>query len=61
MSLFPTQVTLCGLKPSDLLESDIRARVEWLEKFYGRIVRCHVGVDVSTEAGTTSRVACESS
>jgi hypothetical protein len=46
MSLIPTQVTFRGFQPSDVLESDVRNRVEWLEQFYSGIVRCRVLLEV---------------
>jgi hypothetical protein len=46
MTLIPTQVTFHGLKHSDEMESDIRARVRELEQFYAGIVRCRVLIEV---------------
>jgi ribosome-associated translation inhibitor RaiA len=46
MTLIPTQVTFHGLAHPDDIESDIRARVTWLERFYSDIVRCRVVVEV---------------
>ena len=46
MSLIPTQITFRGLVPSEALEADVRERIEWLERFYGGIVRCHVLVEL---------------
>lgn len=46
MTLIPTQVTFHGLKHSDRLEADVMDRVQWLEQFYDRIVRCRVLLEV---------------
>jgi cold shock CspA family protein len=46
MTLIPTQVTFRGLAHSSELESDIRERVSWLEKYYTGIARCRVFVEV---------------
>ena len=46
MALIPTQVTFRGLAHRDVLEDEIRQRVDWLEQFYPGIVRCRVLVEV---------------
>jgi cold shock CspA family protein len=46
MTLIPTQVTFRGVPHSDVLESEIRERVAWLEQFYTGIVRCRVLVEL---------------
>ena len=46
MTLIPTQVTFRNLAHDDVLESDIRERVSWLEQFYPGIVRCRVLVEL---------------
>ena len=46
MTLIPTQVTFHGLAHRDDIESDIRERVNWLERFYSGIVRCRVVIEV---------------
>jgi ribosome-associated translation inhibitor RaiA len=46
MTLIPTQVTFHGLKHSDKLEAEVMDRVQWLEQFYDRIVRCRVLLEV---------------
>jgi hypothetical protein len=46
MTLIPTQVTFRGLAHSDALESEVRGRVAWLERFYADIVRCRVLVEL---------------
>ena len=46
MALIPTQVTFRGLAHPELLEAEIRQRVDWLEQFYPGIVRCRVVVEV---------------
>ena len=46
MTLIPTQVTFHGLTPRDDIESDVRARVSWLQQFSPRIVRCRVLLEV---------------
>jgi ribosome-associated translation inhibitor RaiA len=42
----PLQITFRGMAPSDAIESVIRERAAKLERFHGRIMRCHVTVDV---------------
>ena len=42
----PLQITFRGMAPSDAIESVIRERAAKLERFYDRITRCHVTVDV---------------
>ena len=42
----PVQVAFRGMPPSEAIEAVIRQRIEWLEGFNARIVRCHVVVDV---------------
>lgn len=46
MTLIPTQVVFHGLAHRDDIESDIRERVTWLERFYSNIMRCRVVVEV---------------
>ena len=46
MTLIPTQVTFHGLQVSEAVEAEVRERVAWLERFYGRLVRCHVLIEV---------------
>ena len=46
MALIPTQTTFRGLAHPELLEAEIRQRVDWLEQFYPGIVRCRVVAEV---------------
>jgi hypothetical protein len=46
MTLIPTQVTFRGLDTSEALEGEVRERVAWLERFYGRLMRCHVLIEM---------------
>ena len=46
MSLIPTQVTFRGLAHSDVLDTNIREHVLWLEQFYPGIVRCRVLIEL---------------
>jgi cold shock CspA family protein len=46
MTLIQTQVTFRGLAHSDNVESDVRERVAWLERFYTGILRCRVVVEL---------------
>jgi len=46
MALIPTQTTFRGLAHPELLEAEIRQRVDWLEQFYPDIVRCRVLAEV---------------
>ena len=46
MTSIPAQITFRGLSHSDALDTEIRERVAWLERFYADIVRCHVLVEV---------------
>jgi len=43
----PLQITFRGLSVSPALEKRIRANALKLERFYGRITRCHVSVEAS--------------
>jgi cold shock CspA family protein/ribosome-associated translation inhibitor RaiA len=40
----PVKIDFHGTEPSESLERKIRAHVAALERFYGRLVACHVGV-----------------
>ena len=42
----PLQITFRGLTPSPAIESLIRQRSARIERFYDRIIRCHVVVDM---------------
>jgi hypothetical protein len=46
MTLIPTQVTFRGLAHSDALESQVRERITWLERFFEGIVRCRAIVEL---------------
>lgn len=39
------QITFRGMEPSDAVEAKIREKVEWLERFYAHLMRCHVVVE----------------
>jgi ribosomal subunit interface protein len=39
------QITFRGMEPSDAVEAKIREKIEWLERFYDRLMRCHVVVE----------------
>lgn len=41
----PVQIVFRDMKPSPAVEANIRARVEKLERFYGRIMSCRVVVE----------------
>src|SRR5262245_17057767 len=43
----PVQITFRGLTASPALEERIRANALKLERFYARITRCHVSVEVT--------------
>jgi len=43
----PLQITFRGLPPSDAFEARIRERARKLERFHGRITRCHVVVEAA--------------
>jgi len=45
----PLQVTLRGLEPSETIDQLIRDRVSRLERFYERVVSCHVVVEAPTQ------------
>ncbi len=56
----PLQVTLRGLDPSETIDNLIRDRVHRLERFYDRVVSCHVVVEAPTQhkhKGGSFRVA----
>jgi cold shock CspA family protein len=42
MPAIPIQVTFRGMRHSDSLETIVRDRVAWLERFYPNVVRCRV-------------------
>jgi ribosome-associated translation inhibitor RaiA len=42
----PLQITFRGMTPSPAIESLIRTRSARIERFYDRIIRCHVVVDM---------------
>jgi len=42
----PLQITFRGMSPSPAIASLIRERSARIERFYDRIIRCHVVVDV---------------
>ena len=42
----PLQVTFRGMSPSPAIEALIRVRSQRIERFYDRIIRCHVVVEV---------------
>jgi ribosome-associated translation inhibitor RaiA len=42
----PLQITFRGMSPSPAIEALIRARGARIERFYDRIIRCHVVVDM---------------
>jgi cold shock CspA family protein/ribosome-associated translation inhibitor RaiA len=42
----PLQITFRGMDPSAAIEAAIRERAARLERFYDRMTRCHVTVDV---------------
>ena len=42
----PIQITFRGMTPSPAIESLIRERGARIERFYDRIIRCHVIVDM---------------
>jgi len=46
MTVIPAQITFRGLDVSDALEAAVRERVDWIGRFYGRIIRCHVLIEV---------------
>jgi len=52
----PLQITFRGMDPSIAIEAAIRARVSRLERFHGRITRCHVTVDVPHRHQTKGRL-----
>lgn len=39
------QITFRGLPRSEAVEAKIREKIEWLERFYGRLMHCHVVVE----------------
>jgi ribosomal subunit interface protein len=41
----PLRITFHGMTPSDAIEAYVRARVEKLERFHGRITGCHVVIE----------------
>jgi len=47
----PLQITFRGMDPSPAIESLIRQRSSRMERFNGRIIRCHVVVDVPHRHG----------
>jgi ribosome-associated translation inhibitor RaiA len=42
----PLQITFRGIEQSDAIESIIRERASRLDRFFDRITRCHVTVDM---------------
>jgi ribosomal subunit interface protein len=44
----PLQITFRGLPGSPALEAKVRASAQKLERFYGRITRCHVAVEATS-------------
>lgn len=46
MTLIPAQITFRGLDVSDALEAAARERIAWIDRFYGRISRCHVLIEM---------------
>jgi ribosomal subunit interface protein len=50
------------MEPSDAVEAKIREKVEWLERFYARLMRCHVVVEAPhqhSRQGNLYRVSIE--
>ena len=41
----PLQITICGIAPSEALESRIRSKAEKLEEFFDHITSCRVTVE----------------
>jgi ribosomal subunit interface protein len=46
MSIQPIQIVFQNLDPSPAIEAAIRERAEKLDRFYDRIMNCHVVVEV---------------
>jgi ribosomal subunit interface protein len=52
------QITFRGMEPSDALEARIREKIEWLERFYDRLMRCHVVVEAPHQHARNGNQYC---
>src|SRR5690349_3021084 len=52
----PLQITFRGMDPSEAIEAGVRERAARLERFQGRITRCHVTVDLPHRHRTNGRL-----
>jgi ribosome-associated translation inhibitor RaiA len=54
------QITFRGMEPSDAVEAKIREMIEWLERFYDRLMRCHVVVEAPHQHPREGNLYCAS-